>query len=109
MRYWEQWFNLRDANNMVAMIRTQAGDISDNELCTGDFVKALKAIKAKAIVMPGKYDLYFPPDSEFEVANMPNAELRPFDSNHGHFAGGSGLSQKDVKFLDDAIKELLAR
>jgi homoserine O-acetyltransferase len=95
---------------MVAMIRTwQAGDISDNELYNGDFVKALKAIKAKAIVMPGKYDLYFPPeDSEFEVANMPNAKLRPFDSNHGHFAGGSGLSQKDVKFLDEAIKELLA-
>jgi homoserine O-acetyltransferase len=39
---------------------------------------------------------------------MPDAELRPFDSNHGHFAGGSGLSQKDVKFLDDALKELLA-
>ncbi|HVY06364.1 MAG TPA: alpha/beta fold hydrolase [Burkholderiales bacterium] len=110
VRFWEQWFNLRDANNMVAMMRTwQAGDISDNELYKGDFVKALNAIKAKAIVMPGKYDLYFPPeDSEFEVANMPNAELRPFDSNHGHFAGGSGLSQKDVKFLDDAIKELLA-
>lgn len=110
IRYWEQWFNLRDANNMVAMMRTwQAGDISDNELYNGDFDKALASIKAKAIVMPGKYDLYFPPeDSEYEVAHMPNAELRPFDSIHGHFAGGSGLSAKDVKFLDDAWKELLA-
>jgi homoserine O-acetyltransferase len=108
--YWEQWFNLRDANNMVAMIRTwQAGDISDNELYNGDFVKALKSIKAKAIVMPGNCDLYFPPeDSEFEVAHMPNAELRPFKSSHGHFAGGSGLRKADVEFLDKALKELLA-
>jgi homoserine O-acetyltransferase len=87
----------------------QAGNISDNELYNGDFEKALASIKAKAIVMPGKYDLYFPPeDSEYEVAHMPHAELRPFDSIHGHFAGGSGLSEKDVKFLDDALKELLA-
>jgi homoserine O-acetyltransferase/O-succinyltransferase len=107
--YWEQWFNLRDANNMVAMINTwQAGDISDNELYKGDFRRALGAIKAKAIVMPGNCDLYFPPeDSEFEVAHMPNAELRPFISSHGHFAGGSGLRQSDVKFLDDAWRELL--
>jgi homoserine O-acetyltransferase len=107
--YWEDWFNLRDANNMVTMIHTwQAGDISDNELYNGDFKKALGAIKAKAIVMPGNCDLYFPPeDSEFEVAHMPNAELRPFISSHGHFAGGSGLRQADVKFLDDAWRELL--
>ncbi|MBE1205128.1 alpha/beta fold hydrolase [Aminobacter carboxidus] len=107
--YWEQWFNLRDANNMVAMIRTwQSGDISDNELYNGDFRKALGAIKAKAIVMPGDCDLYFPPeDSAFEVEHMPNAELRPFRSSHGHFAGGSGLRQADVKFLDEAWRELL--
>lgn len=108
--FWEQWFNLRDANNMVAMIRTwQAGDISDNELYQGDFVRALGAIKARAVVMPGNCDLYFPPeDSAFEVAHMPNAELRPFISNHGHFAGGSGLREADVRFLDDAWRELLA-
>ena len=58
--------------------------------------------------MPGNCDLYFPPeDSEFEVANMPNAEFRPFISSHGHFAGGSGLRQADVDFLDKAWRELL--
>ena len=58
----------------------QHGDISDNEIYGGDFVKALGAIKAKAYVMPGQTDLYFPPeDSEFEVANMPNAELLPIN------------------------------
>jgi homoserine O-acetyltransferase len=39
---------------------------------------------------------------------MANAELVPFESIWGHFAGGPGLSQVDVKFLDDKLKELLA-
>jgi homoserine O-acetyltransferase/O-succinyltransferase len=48
----------------------------------------LGAIKAKAYVMPGQTDLYFPPeDSQFEVANMPNAKFLPVPSIWGHFAG----------------------
>ncbi|MGO4843595.1 hypothetical protein AB4144_66100, partial [Rhizobiaceae sp. 2RAB30] len=75
----------------------------------GDFKKALNGIKVKAYVMPGRTDLYFPPeDSEFEVANMPNAEFIPFESIWGHFAGGPGTSPDDVKFLDGKLKELLA-
>ena len=56
-------------------------DISDNELYGCDFKKALGAITAKAYVMPGQTDLYFPPeDSEFEVAHMPNAKFVPVPS-----------------------------
>ena len=66
-------------NNLLTMLWTwQNGDISDNELYKGDFKAALGAIKAKAYVMPGQTDLYFPPeDSEFEVAHMPNAKFIP--------------------------------
>jgi homoserine O-acetyltransferase len=39
---------------------------------------------------------------------MPNAELHVIPGVWGHFAGG-GLSPKDIKFIDDALKELLAR
>ena len=54
-------------------------------------------------------DLYFPPeDSQFEVANMPNATFIEFASIWGHFAGGPGTSPEDVKFLDSKLKELLA-
>jgi homoserine O-acetyltransferase len=69
----------KDPNNLLAMLWTwQNGDISANEVYNGDFKAALGAIKAKAYVMPGQTDLYFPvADSEFEVANMPNAELDP--------------------------------
>lgn len=87
----------------------QNGDISANELYHGDFKKALGAIKAKAYVMPGRTDLYFPPaDSEFEVAHMPSAKLVPVESVWGHFAGGPGTNPVDVAFIDTKLKELLA-
>lgn len=37
----------------------QAGDCSDQEPYNGDFDAAMKGIKAKALVLPGKTDLYF--------------------------------------------------
>jgi len=86
----------------------QNGDLSNNEIYKGDYKKALGAIKAKAYVMPGQTDLYFPvADSEIEVANMPNAVLIPVPSIWGHFAGGPGINPDDVKFIDDKLKELL--
>jgi len=67
-------------------------------LFKGDFIKALGAIKAKAIVMPASTDLYFPPeDNVFEVAHMPHAELRVVDTVWGHFAGGPGTSPADIE------------
>lgn len=108
--FWEGFFLPKDANNLLAMLWTwQNGDISANALYGGDFKKALGAIKAKAYVMPGRTDLYFPPeDSEIEVAHMPNATLIPIESVWGHFAGGPGTSPVDVAFLDGKLKELLA-
>jgi len=108
--FWEGFFLPKDANNLLTMAWTwQNGDISANELYNGDFKAALAAIKAKAYVMPGQTDLYFPPeDSQNEVANMPNAEFVPVPSIWGHFAGGPGTNPEDVKFIDDKLKELLA-
>ena len=83
-------------------------DIGANALYGGDFDKALGAIKAKAIVMPGQTDIYFPPeDSAYEVEHMPNAEYRPIPSIWGHWAGG-GRNPADVAFIDKALKDLLA-
>ena len=107
--FWEGFFLPKDANNLLAMLWTwQHGDISANELYGGDFRKALGAIKARAYVMPGQTDLYFPPeDSQFEVSHMPNAEYVPIPSIWGHFAGGPGTNPEDVRFLDGKLKELL--
>jgi homoserine O-acetyltransferase/O-succinyltransferase len=108
--FWEGFFLKKDANNLLTMLWTwQNGDISQTPGFDGDFEKALGAIKAKAIVMPAEMDLYFPPeDNEYEVKYMPNAEFRAIKSVWGHFAGG-GVNAADTKFIDDAIKELMAR
>ncbi len=107
--FWEGFFLRRDANNLLAMLWTwQNGDIGATPGFDGNFEKALGAIIAKAIIMPGQTDLYFPPeDNEYEVKHMPNAELRPIPSIWGHFAGG-GINPVDTKFIDDSLKELLA-
>jgi homoserine O-acetyltransferase len=108
--FWERFFLPKDANNLLTMLWTwQNGDISANPQFNGNFDKALGAIKAKALVMPGQTDLYFPTeDSKYEVSKMPNAEFRPIPSIWGHFAGGPGTNPVDVKYLDKCLKELLA-
>lgn len=108
--FWEAFFLPKDANNLLTMLWTwQNGDISANELYHGDYSRALGAITAKAFVMPGQTDLYFPPeDSANEVAHMPNAALIPVPSIWGHFAGGPGTNPEDVIFIDNKLKELLA-
>lgn len=108
--FWEGFFLPKDANNLLTMLWTwQNGDISANPQFSGNFDKALGAIKAKALVMPGQTDLYFPTeDSKYEVSKMPNAEFRPIPSIWGHFAGGPGTNPVDVKYLDKCLKELLA-
>lgn len=107
--FWEDLFLRRDANNMLAQIWTwQKSDLSANALYRSDYERALSAIEARAIVMPGETDLYFPvDDSAIEVSHMRNAELRPIPSVWGHYAGG-GANPEDVAFVDAALKELLA-
>ena len=107
---WEANFQRRDANDLLAMLWTwQHADISANELYGGDLAKALAAITARAIVMPSETDLYFRvEDNRREVAKMPNAELRPIPSIWGHRAGNPTQNPEDARFLNDALRELLA-
>lgn len=108
--FWEGRRLEADANDLLAMIGTwQRADISANHVYNGDFGAALGAITARAMVMPGRTDLYFPPeDNALEVARMPNAELRPIESIWGHLAGGPGFNPPDAAFVDAALRELLA-
>ncbi|KAI6908117.1 homoserine O-acetyltransferase [Hortaea werneckii] len=101
--------SVKDPENMLVMLHTwQAGDCSDQEPYKGDFAAAMKGIKAKALVLPCKTDLYFPPeDSEIEVKHMRDGigELKVFPSIWGHWAGGPGQSAEDVKWLDERLHE----
>jgi homoserine O-acetyltransferase len=108
--FWEGFFLTKDANNLLSLLWTwQTADISADPKYGGDFEKALAGIKAKAIIMPASTDLYFPPaDSEYEVKQMPNAELRIQDTDWGHFGGDPRGTSPDIAQVDAAIKELLA-
>ena len=106
--FMKDYFYRREANDLLGMLATwQSADISRNERFDGDFDKALQSISARAIVMPGKTDLYFRvTDSEYEVSKMPNAELRVIDSKMGHVAG-SGMDPVGKAEIDQAIIDLI--
>ncbi|MCH2261731.1 MAG: alpha/beta fold hydrolase [Candidatus Thioglobus autotrophicus] len=101
----ENW----DANNLLAKLATwQASDISVGPLYNGNFKMALKAIRAKTILMPCTQDLYFPPeDNAVEASYIMNAELRPFDSPFGHCAANPGNDSGFEASLERAIGDLL--
>lgn len=108
--FWEKWALSKDPENLLTMLYTwQAGDCSNQEPYNGDFKASMQAIRAKMLVLPGKTDLYFPPeDSEIEVANMTEGvgQTEAFPSMWGHWAGGPGDSKEDVKWLDEKLKEM---
>jgi homoserine O-acetyltransferase len=109
VRFLEGYFRRSDANDLLAMLSTwQHADISANAIYGGNFVAALQAIKARAMVMPCETDLYFRVrDNQLEVEHMTNAELRPIPSIWGH-AAGFGANPSDNQFIDAALDELLA-
>ncbi|KAF9580396.1 hypothetical protein BGW38_002980 [Lunasporangiospora selenospora] len=132
--FWEKWSLSKDANNMLHMLWTwQHSDISAQPLYAGKsrlsesdgrlscrgtgmpgagneedeeaFARALKGIEANVLIMPGRMDLYFPPeDSEIEKNYMGDkGELKVIESIWGHWAGGPGQSKEDAKFIDESI------
>jgi homoserine O-acetyltransferase len=99
-----------DANDLLCVLDTwQRADISDNARYGGDLVQALRAIEARAIVMPCSTDLYFPvEDNRLEVTELRRGELRVLDSKFGHVAGGPNRIPEDTAFIEAAIRDLFA-
>ncbi|MBI5617125.1 MAG: alpha/beta fold hydrolase [Gammaproteobacteria bacterium] len=108
---WEDEHLVWDANDLLAKFQTWlSADVSADPHYAGDFERALGAIKAKTIVMPGDRDLYFTlDDNRHEAALIPGAELRAFRSDYGHCAGAPGRFPEEMVFLETALRELLAR
>ena len=97
-----------DANNLLTKLLTwQQNDISTGPIYNNNFTEALNRIKARAILMPCSHDLYFPPEDEFEIKHMQNAELRKFDSIWGHCVANPGNDKNFEVALDNAINDLL--
>lgn len=106
---WEERYARRDAADLYAQLRCwEAGDISANPLYDGDFVAALRAIRARVLLLPGATDLYFRvADNEAEMANLGRAELLPIPSIWGHRAGNPVQNPEDTAFIKENVRRWL--
>ena len=108
---WEDRYAPRSAANLYAQLRTwETADIADNGLYNGDPICALKAIRARVLLMPGETDLYFRvADNAAELPYLRHGELRPIPSIWGHRAGNPTVNPTDASFLKTAVRDWLAR
>jgi homoserine O-acetyltransferase len=110
LKTWEASFSRRTAADYYAQASTWiAADISANPLYGGDLPKALAAIKARMLLLPGETDLYFRvADNAAELPHLARAELRPIPSVWGHRAGNPQQNPMDEAFLREAVHAWLA-
>jgi len=108
---WEERFASRPAANLYAQLRTwDAADISANTMYNGDLVRALRAIRARVLLMPGETDLYFRvADNAAELPHLASAGLKPIPSIWGHRAGNPVVIPADARFVKQAVRDWLAR
>jgi len=106
---WEARWGQRKAANLYAQARTwDAGDISANPLYEGDLARALGAIQARVLLMPGETDLYFRvADNEAEMPYLRHAALRPIPGINGHRSGNPNGNAVDTAFLREQVREWL--
>ncbi|MBP0495872.1 alpha/beta fold hydrolase [Pararoseomonas indoligenes] len=110
LKGWETRYDGKHAANLLAQMRCwNAGDISDNPIYNGDLHAALRAIKARVMLIPGETDIYFRvADNEAELPQLRHAELRPIPSIWGHRAGNPMGNAEDTAFLRRCVEDWLA-
>jgi len=97
-----------DANNWIWQTWAyDRHDVGTTPGFDGDTVKALRSIKAKAILMNAPGDLYNPTGEAAEDAkSIPGARYVVIPSLQGHFAA-SPAKPADVEFMNRTITEFL--
>lgn len=106
---WEERFARRAAADLHAQLRTwEAGDIGRDERYGGDLARALAAIEARVLLLPGETDLYFRvADNAAELPHLRHATLTPIPSIWGHRAGNPSTNPADAAFLKTAVRAWL--
>lgn len=106
---WAESFAQRRAANLYAQaLAWYHGDISDNALYDGDLTAALRAIRARVLLLPSETDLYFRvADNAAELPHLAEGALLPIPSIWGHQAGNPRANPADAAFLRDRLRDLL--
>jgi homoserine O-acetyltransferase len=102
---WAERFSQRRAANLHAQAHSwYHGDISDNALYNGDIAAALRAIRARVLLLPGETDLYFRvADNAAELQHLAAGALQPIPSVWGHQAGNPAANPADAEFIRDRV------
>jgi homoserine O-acetyltransferase len=106
---WEERYAQRPAADLYAQLCTWfAGDISGNPLYNRDLPAALRAIRARVLLMPGETDLYFRvADNAAELPYLVQGELCPIPSIWGHRAGNPVQNPPDAAFIKTQVRRWL--
>ncbi len=106
---WEPGFTSCRAADLYAQARTwDASDISANELFEGDLVRALRAIRARVLLMPAATDLYFRvADNESELPHLRDGRLAPIPTIWGHRGGAPSGNAEDERFVRETVRAFL--
>lgn len=106
---WAESFAARRAANLYAQaLAWYHGDISDNALYGGDLTAALRAIRARVLLLPGETDLYFRvADNAAELPYLAHGALHPIPSIWGHAAGNPSANPADAAFIRERVRDWL--
>jgi homoserine O-acetyltransferase len=106
---WEEGFADSRAENLYAQARTwYHADISADPRYDGDLTAALKAVRARVLLLPGETDLYFRvADNAADLPHLAHAELRTIPGIWGHRAGSPRTNPADFAFIKDAVRDWL--
>lgn len=106
---WAETFVQRRAANLYAQaLAWYHGDISDNARFNGDLGAALRAIRARVLLLPGETDLYFRvADNVVELEQLAIGALHVIPSAWGHLAGNPKVNRDDAIFIKEHVRAWL--
>lgn len=109
-RDWEAFLARNDPNDLMAMIGAwERADIGDLPIFDGDTSRALRGIKALALIMPSTTDQYFrASDIEAEAGMIVKARYCPIETIWGHRVNNPAQNPADARFVNSKLCELLA-
>jgi len=103
-----------DANDWIAQTwaydRHNVGDtrVDGKAAFGGDPIAALRTVKARALLMTGKLDLYNPVEEAIEAAAaIPGGRYVAIPSVQGHVAASPGFKPADLAFINTTVQAFL--
>ena len=103
-----------DANDWIAQTwaydRHNVGDtpVDGKPAFGGDHIRALRSVRAKALLMTGRLDLYNPVQEAIEAAAaIPDGRYVAIPSVQGHVAASPGFRPADLDFINTTVRTFM--